>query len=295
MKILGIDFTSRPSRRKPLTCLHCELASGTLQARQLEAWTNYPAFENALTQPGPWIAGIDFPFGQTRQFIETIGWPLAWSDYVALAESLGRDGFRSALTDYRAHRAEGDKEHRRATDKAAGSISPQKLHGTPVGLMFFEGAPRLLASPVTIPCLKSGDPERVVVEAYPGVLARALVGRRSYKTETRSKRTADQRDARHEILRRLRQDSPELFGFDVEADSSLCDDPGADDLDALLCAAQAAWAWTQRENGYGAPADVDPLEGWIAGIPERQVASSDPTSSDHLLPQTGEGDACVPS
>lgn len=56
--------------------------------------------------------------------------------------SMDRKAFRKALDDYRTPRQPGDKEHRRHTDIAAGSISPQKLYGTPVGLMFFEGAPR---------------------------------------------------------------------------------------------------------------------------------------------------------
>jgi hypothetical protein len=100
---------------------------------------------------GPWIAGIDFPFGQARRFIETIGWPCGWADYVRHAQSLTRSGFREALNAYRKTRRSGDKEHRRQTDIAAGSVSPQKLYGVPVGLMFFEGAPRLVASNVTIP------------------------------------------------------------------------------------------------------------------------------------------------
>lgn len=59
-------------------------------------------------------------------------------------------------------RPPGDKEHRRVTDIAAGSISPQKIYGVPVGLMFFEGAPRLIKSGVTIPILQTGDPSRIV-------------------------------------------------------------------------------------------------------------------------------------
>jgi hypothetical protein len=27
---------------------------------------------------------------------------------------------------------------------------------------------------------------------------------------------------------------------------------------------QTAWAWAQRENGFGAPHNLDSLEGWIA-------------------------------
>ena len=150
MKVLGIDFTSRPTRQKPITCLHCTLDGDVLCARELEEWVDFTLFEQALQRPGPWIAGIDFPFGQSRRFIETIGWPSNWADYVLHANALGRNGFRAALNAYRSVRPSGDKEHRRQTDIAAGSISPQKLYGVPVGLMFFEGAPRLLASIVAV-------------------------------------------------------------------------------------------------------------------------------------------------
>ena len=101
------------------------------------------AVRGSAKNPGPWIAGIDFPFGQSRTFIENIGWPGDWAGYVEYAGSLGREGFRKALDAYRGRRPFGDKEHRRARDLAASSVSPQKLHGVPVGLMFFEGAPRL--------------------------------------------------------------------------------------------------------------------------------------------------------
>jgi hypothetical protein len=53
-------------------------------------------------------------------------------------------------------------------------------------------------------------------------------------------------------------------GLHVEASKSLTDDPSADHLDALLCAIQAAWAWTQRDNDFGAPHPANPLEDWIA-------------------------------
>jgi hypothetical protein len=167
----------------------------------------------------------------------------------------------------------GDKEHRRTTDIAAGAISPQKLYGVPVGLMFFEGAPRLLASGVTIPHLHEGDPQRIAVEAYPGVLARQFLGRRSYKNDTPKKRTADQGHARRDLLEALRKEAPRLYGFRIEAPDRICDDPGADRLDALSCAVQAAWAWRQRDHRYGAPDMVDQLEGWIAD-PQLSVTRS---------------------
>ena len=265
MKVYGIDFTSRPKRKKPITCLECVLDGNRLRAGELIEWQSFGGFETALRAPGPWIAGIDFPFGQSRRFIKNIGWPLSWMGYVEHAHSLGRKGFRQALDTYRENRPEGDKEHRRASDIAAGSISPQKVYGTPVGLMFFEGAPRIQEAGVTIPGLQQGDPERIVVEAYPGVMARAIIGRRSYKQDTKKKQTQDQYDARKELLQKITDQTLfKTYGLTVKAPKSLADDPGADHLDALLCAIQAAWAWTHRNENFGAPNPIDPLEGWIA-------------------------------
>jgi hypothetical protein len=264
MRIFGIDFTSRPRGGKPITCLACELNGRRLRAERLSTWTDFAGFEAALRRPGPWIAGIDCPFGQARRFIEGIGWPLTWNGYVLTAAGLGRDGFRAALDAYRVERPPGEKEHRRATDVAAGAMSPQKLYGTPVGLMFFEGAPRLRAAGVTIPGIRDGDPERIAVEAYPGLLARTLIGRTSYKQDTRSKQTAAQAAARRELLEKVAWGALQpLYGFSVEAPAELAEDPSGDQLDALLCAIQAAWAWTRRESGFGLPGQVDPLEGWI--------------------------------
>lgn len=193
MEILGIDFTSRPARRKPITCLRCQLDSGILTAYTLSEWSGFEEFEAALSRPGPWIAGLDFPFGQARRFIETIGWPADWPAYVSYAKRLGRPGFRKALDDYRKPRSDGDKEHRRATDIAAGSISPQKLYGVPVALMFFEGAPRLIAAGVSIPHIRNGDPKRIVVETYPGVLARSSAAVATSKIHGANRRPINKR------------------------------------------------------------------------------------------------------
>jgi hypothetical protein len=165
-----------------------------------------------------------------------------------------RPDFRAALEAYRAPRAIGDREHRRRVDAFAGSISPQKLFGVPVALMFYEGATRILESGATVPPLQCGDPERLIVEAYPGVLARQLIGRRSYKaTRSASKRQT--------IWSRGRTSWPgsrpstQICGITI--------DPTGDQLDALLCAVQAAWAWSKRDANYGIPSTADPLEGWI--------------------------------
>ena len=59
-----------------------------------------------------------------------------------------------------------------------------------------------LRSDVTIPHLREGDPRRIVVEAYPGVLARAVTTE-SYKNDNRKQQTPGQREARGRILEAL--------------------------------------------------------------------------------------------
>jgi len=52
-----------------------------------------------------------------------------------------------------------------------------------------------------------------------------------------------------------------IYGLDFT--SAPGRDPSADALDSLLCAVQAAWAYTQRDDNYGVPPECDPDEGWI--------------------------------
>ncbi len=265
MRVYGIDFTSRPKLHKPITCLACTLEDDHLTANTLYGWQNFKDFEAALLCPGPWIAGMDFPFGQARRFIETIGWPTTWAGYVEYVSTLDRKEFRKKLDDYREKRPYRDKEHRRQTDIDASSLSPQKLYGSPVGLMFFEGAPRLRKANVMVSALQSGDQNRIVVEAYPGVLARRFIGWRSYKQDTKKKQTKAQYTARQDLFDMLTSEKLHAtYGLTLNAPKTLADDPQGDHLDALLCAIQAAWAWRNQDRNYGAPSTLDPLEGWIA-------------------------------
>jgi hypothetical protein len=69
---------------------------------------------------------------------------------------------------------------------------------------------------------------------------------------------------RQTLLQRIVEKPLADYGLRVVADPSLADDPSGDQLDALLCAIQAAWGWTQRGNRFGVPLNIDTLEGWIA-------------------------------
>ena len=95
--------------------------------------------------------------------------------------------------------------------------------------MFFEGAPRLVNSGVMIPVLQPGDPERIVVEAYPGKLARQLIGRAAYKNDTAGKQTEEQHQFRCAMLRHILNGAIKAnYGLSVEAQKNLADDPSGD-------------------------------------------------------------------
>jgi hypothetical protein len=128
--------------------------------------------------------------------------------------------------------------------------------------MFFEGASRLLASDCHIPGLRSGDSERIIVEAYLGVLARNLIGKTPYIQDDKKKQTLEHGEKEHP--RRAHEWPARGLRIRVSAPSALADDPTGDEIDALLCAVQAAWAWTTRDQEFGMPEGTDPLEGWIA-------------------------------
>ena len=134
--------------------------------------------------------------------------------------------------------------------------------------MFHFAAPVLLDADVYIPGLyELGDPSRIVVEAYPGVLVRDGIGKASYKHDDSKKQSLEHRRVRARIIEYIASNNfRERFGFNVFLDAfeyNAMGDPSGDFLDAILCAAQAAWAWTKRGENFGYPTDFDPLEGWI--------------------------------
>jgi hypothetical protein len=265
VRVYGVDFTSAPSARKPICVAVCRLAGDRLTFERLDRLRTLDAFAAALAVPGPWIAGFDFPFTQSRTFLRNIGWPEDWGDYARQIGGMTRPAFRAALEAYKAEREPGDREHSREFERGSGAVSPQKLYGVPVALMQFEGAPRLLKAGLDLPGLMHGDPTRIGVEAYPGVAARALIGRRSYKAEERSRQTAELREARDLLLGRLTGEPGRArFGLTVTAPARLAEDPGADTLDALLCAVQAAWASRLMEQEPERLAGLDLSGGWIA-------------------------------
>ena len=116
-----------------------------------------------------------------------------------------------------------------------------------------------------LPALHSGDASRVALEGYPGLLARELIQRRSYKSDTKAQQTPERLIARKDLVDAIEQGRTRLglrLRLSHAQRDALVADAAGDRLDAVLCLMQAGWA--AQQPGYGLPARVDPIEGWIA-------------------------------
>ncbi len=277
MKLAGIDFSSAPSRRKPIQVAEGQWCEGQLVLTGLEVLPRLSDFEAWLRRPGPWLAGIDMPFGLPRELVDTLRWPgheggaNAWERLMRFYTAQPREALRQTFKAFCDARPAGGKFAHRAADRPAGSSPSMKWVNPPVAWMLHAGVPCLLATGVDLPGLHAGDATRRVLEAYPGWLARQVLGAASYKSDDPARQTPERQDRREQLLQALETGANPLhIRLQVPAAlrPELVNEPRGDALDAVICLVQAAWAALQGpERRFGWPQGVDPLEGWIAGIP----------------------------
>jgi hypothetical protein len=272
MQAIGVDFSSSPSKRKPIVVAvshdfdeRASTPSNLLNSSlsKLERFESLEAFGQWLQADAQWTGGFDLPFGLPRQLVETLGWPLEWLPCMQHYASLSRQEIRAQFKAFCDARPAGGKFAHRATDLPAGSSPSMKWVNPPVAYMLHAGVPLLLAAGCHFPGLHQTASSKVALEAYPGLLARELIGNRSYKSDDKAKQTSERFIARKDIMTALEIGKTQLkirLKLSNVQREQLIDDASGDSLDAVLCMLQAQWA-AGRKN-YGLP-KFDPLEGWI--------------------------------
>jgi hypothetical protein len=261
---IGVDFSSAPTRAKSIWLAAGDRTGANVRLHSLQAHASLSSLGVALRAPGPWVGGFDFPFGLPRELVESLGWPLHWPALMRHYRGLERAQIRATFKAFCAARPAGGKFAHRACDRPAGSSPSMKWVNPPVAFMLHAGVPLLLEAGLHLPGLHDGDTSRVALEAYPGLLARELIGRRSYKSDDRARQTDERAQARADIVGALAQGRTRLqlvLHLTTAQHDALVEDGSGDRLDAVLCLMQAAWAAGQPNHGL--PAQVDALEGWI--------------------------------
>ena len=268
MILIGCDFSSSPSKRKPIVVAVGHAKVGRVQLQSLLRFDALASFADWLKQPQAWVGGFDLPFGLPRELIDTLGWPTDWLACMQYYSALSRADIRATFKAFCDARPVGGKFAHRATDIPAGSSPSMKWVNPPVAYMLHAGVPLLIEAGVTLSRLHAADPSRIALEAYPGLLARELIGNTSYKSDDKAKQTPERLIARKQLLQALELGQTRLglrLKLTHAQHDTLVDDASGDCLDAVLCMVQAAWAQAHHEAGdahYGLPA-CDPLEGWI--------------------------------
>lgn len=270
MELVGCDFSSSPTVKKNIVLAVGRSTGKRLQLLRIERFSTLESWQQRLGQ-GPWLGGFDLPFGLPRELVHSLGWPTDWLACVQHFAAQSRADLRRQFKAFCDARPAGRKFAHRATDRPAGSSSSMKWVNPPVAWMMHAGVPSLLAVGAWLPAhqpnpgCKANGAGRVALEAYPGLLARELLGgSTSYKSDDKARQTPDRQQARRHILDALAAGHTRL-GLQLELTpdqaEALVADASGDALDAVLCLVQAAWAG--QRGAYGLPANVDPLEGWI--------------------------------
>ncbi len=261
----GVDFTSAPSRRKAITIATGTAKEKTFTLESLTSIHDFDTFEQWLSQPEAWLGVFDLPFSLPRELVKALGWPEQWRGLIQHFGSLTRTEIRAVFKEFCDGRPSGGKFAHRRTESLAGSSPSMKWVNPPVAFMLHAGVPRLMRANVTMYGLHSGDPRRIAIEGYPGMVARSIT-RESYKNDDRRKQTDVRREVRIKMLNQLQTGNYKI-GIRLDAGrhlDGLIEDGSGDSLDAAICGLLAAWAWERRALNFGLP-DFDPLEGWIIG------------------------------
>jgi hypothetical protein len=270
-QLLGCDFSSSPAKRKPIVLAWGKARGVRVQLQRLERAETLEAFSTCLLHEAAWTGAFDLPFGLPRELVETLGWPTDWAACMAHYASLSRADIREHFAAFCDARPVGGKFAHRATDTPAKSSPSMKWVNPPVAFMLHAGVPRLLGVGAYLPGLQSPPAvaSRVALEAYPGLLAREVLGQRSYKSDDKAKQTPERLIARKDLLMALETGQTRLglcLKLSHAQHDALVEDASGDSLDATLCLMQAAWAQQQHTAGaplYGLPVNMDSLEGWI--------------------------------
>ena len=158
--LLGCDFSSSPTRRKPIVLALGQRQGARVSLTALQPFDTLAAFGQWLAQPGDWVGGFDLPFGLPRELVQALGWPTDWHACMLHYRSLSREQIRAQFAAFCDARPVGGKFAHRATDGPAGSSPSMKWVNPPVATMLHAGLPLLLDAGVHLPGLCAGDPRR---------------------------------------------------------------------------------------------------------------------------------------
>lgn len=102
MKIFGVNFKDKPTPKNPISVAFCDFKKNNgLTVHKVKTFSSLPDFENFLEQKGPWFAGVNFPLGQPRQFLEKMALSHEWNHSIKDIHKWKQTGFAKRLNNIR--------------------------------------------------------------------------------------------------------------------------------------------------------------------------------------------------
>ena len=193
MRIFGIDFSSAPSFGHPIFVVVGEFDDHELVLTHSKSFATLDKFASFLKDESDYVAGIDFPFGQPKDFVAALGLDPNWESYTRAVCSWTEEDFQRRTKEFRDSQPNGKKHLTRKIDSVADSISPMMWVGVPLAKMFYRGIGILREKgleliPNSLEPRLALEHTRRIVEAYPALVARKAIERTPYKNnEKRSK------------------------------------------------------------------------------------------------------------
>jgi hypothetical protein len=273
MKFYGVDFTSSPSKRKPLVISVCREHADKSGEKKLalnefillETLTDFEQWIGELTDS---VVGIDAPFGYPPEFRDALGLIGDWTAQAHQIEALGLERILSFADDFRRLRPAGQKEPLRSADRVTESVSSMKMFNPPIGRMAARLIPILARTQASIWPVRLATSSTTIFEIYCTPFVRTVIGWKSYKNPSRNVTNSHQSKAelRAKVLGKL-----PILVSDVDK-AKVLDDGLGDFLDALIGAYEAFEGFKKlNANLLLVPDGVDELEGWTVYTPVIQA------------------------
>lgn len=272
----GIDFTSAPTRQKPIVAVKGSLlpCEKIINVDHIYQCTTFAEFEAFLHTPPtqPQMVAVDIPLGLPADFLKAINWPSdSWEQYLKHISSLNKSAYRHSIRTYQAQQPKGAKEPKRPCDSIAGALSPTKLHYIPTANMLYEGATRIAhQTHISVwPCRYQSKSNFQLVEGYPALVMKTLspinnnADATGYKHE--NKQTNSSEAKRQQLLALMASPiASTMYGGKLSLTESqqqaVIADYKGDVIDALACLLQACWA-ANNLSKLIMPNKI--IEGWI--------------------------------
>lgn len=263
--IVGIDFTSSPSKRKKIVCCFCNLTNGFLKINTLKSYDNFNLYESDFLKKGSWISGFDFPFGLPNLMVSNLGFKKEWKNYVQQISNITKEEFKNRINILRSKRKYGEKFIYRTTDKLTKAGSPMQLINPPLAQMFYEGSSRLLLNNISVYPCNLISAKRIAFETYPKLTIKKILNK-SYKNDSGIKKR-DQFENREKVIKAI---SSNIFKIEIKINKKIkkksVEDTSGDTLDSVICACTTA-NFIQNYKTIGSKISQRiKNEGWIIGI-----------------------------